>query len=70
MMATKGSDEDRLFYSFNLDEHVPADHLLRPMALFLDLSEMAAINRTRRESYSGAAGWLDAVNVVCDLIHG
>ena len=29
---------DRLFYSFNLDEHVPADHLLRRIDHFLDLS--------------------------------
>ncbi|HYL00460.1 MAG TPA: hypothetical protein VEU78_04650, partial [Steroidobacteraceae bacterium] len=28
MMGTKGGDQDRLFYSFNLDKHVPADHLL------------------------------------------
>jgi len=40
MMGTKGSDQDRLFYSFNLDEHDPADHLLRPNDLFLDLSEL------------------------------
>jgi hypothetical protein len=29
MMGTKSDDQDRLFYSFNLDKHVPADHLLR-----------------------------------------
>jgi hypothetical protein len=39
MMGTKGGDQDRLFYSFNLDTHVPADHLLRRIDHFLDLSE-------------------------------
>ncbi len=27
----------QLFYSFNLDTHVPADHLLRRIDRFLDL---------------------------------
>src|SRR5215472_15531001 len=40
MMGTKGGDQDRLFYSFNLEEHVPADHLLRGIDRFLDLSEL------------------------------
>ena len=40
MMGTKGGDQDRLFYSFNLDKHVPADHLLRRIDRFLDLSEL------------------------------
>jgi transposase len=40
MMGTKGGDQDRLFYSFNLDRHVPADHLLRRIDRFLDLSEL------------------------------
>jgi transposase len=40
MMGTKGGDQDRLFYSFNLDKHVPADHLLRKIDRFLDLSEL------------------------------
>ena len=38
LMGTKGDDQDRLFYSFNLDKHVPADHLLRRIDRFLDLS--------------------------------
>src|SRR5499427_5662615 len=40
MMGTKGGDQDRLFYSFNLDKHVPADHLLRLIDRFLDLSDL------------------------------
>jgi len=34
---------ERLFYDFSLEEHVPADHLLRAIDRFLDLG------RTRRE---------------------
>ena len=40
MMGTKGGDQDRLFYSFNLDKHVPADHLLRRIDRFLDFSQL------------------------------
>lgn len=29
MMGHQDDSQDRLFYSFNLDEHVPRDHLLR-----------------------------------------
>jgi hypothetical protein len=29
MMGQRSANRERLFYSFNLDEHVPADHLLR-----------------------------------------
>ena len=37
MMGQHGGNQDRLFYSFNLDSHVPADHLLRSIDRFLDL---------------------------------
>ena len=30
MMGRQSGDQDRLFYSFNLNEHVPADHLFDP----------------------------------------
>jgi transposase len=40
MMGQQGGGQDRLFYSFNLDEHVPQDHLLRGINQFLDLSEL------------------------------
>ena len=29
MMGHHGGDQNRLSYSFNLDDHVPSDHLLR-----------------------------------------
>lgn len=38
MMGQQGGAQDRLFYCFNLDDHVPQDHLLRGIDRFLDLS--------------------------------
>lgn len=40
MMGQQGGNQERLFYSFNLEHHVPADHLLRGVDQFLDLSEL------------------------------
>jgi transposase len=40
MMGEQRDNQQRLFYSFNLDEHVPADHLLRGINQFLDLSNL------------------------------
>lgn len=42
MMGSQGGAQDRLFYSFNLEDHVPKDHLLRGVNRFLDLSELRA----------------------------
>jgi transposase len=40
MMGRHADDQNRLFYSFNLDAHVPADHLLRGIDRHLDLEEL------------------------------
>lgn len=40
MMGRKGSDQGQFFYCFNLDDHVPQDHLLRGIDRFLDLSDL------------------------------
>ena len=40
MMGQHSGNQERLFYSFNLDEHVPADHLLRAIDRFLDLADL------------------------------
>ena len=40
MMGQQGGNQNQLFYSFNLDAHVPQDHLLRGIERFLDLSEL------------------------------
>jgi transposase len=38
MMGRLNHDQDQLFYSFNLEEAVPDDHLVRKIAAVLDLS--------------------------------
>jgi transposase len=40
MMGQRSGMQDRLFYSFNLDEHVPADHMLRSIDRCLDLTDL------------------------------
>jgi len=40
MMGQQAGAHDQLFYSFNLDSHVPSDHLLRRIDRFLDLSDL------------------------------
>lgn len=39
-MMGQSTVQDQLFYAFNLDDHVPRDHLLRGVDRFLDLSEL------------------------------
>ncbi len=40
MMGHWKAGQNRLFYSFNLDEHIPQNHLLRGIDRCLDLSEL------------------------------
>ena len=40
MTGQRGSTQDKLFYSFNLDDHVPRDHLLRGIDQVLDLGDL------------------------------
>jgi len=40
MMGQRSGGHRQLFYSFNLDDHVPSDHLLRGIDRFLDLSDL------------------------------
>ena len=40
MMGRQPGGQKRLFYAFNLDDHVPADHLLRGIDQFLDLGDL------------------------------
>jgi hypothetical protein len=42
MMGQNSGNQSRLFYSFNLNEHVPANHLLRGIDQFLDLADLRA----------------------------
>lgn len=43
MMGQQTGGQDRLFYSFNLEDHVPAHHLLRGIDQFLDFAVCASI---------------------------
>jgi transposase len=52
MMGQQGGGQDRLFYSFNLEAHVPQDHLLRSIDRHLDLSDL----RRRLEGYYSQTG--------------
>jgi transposase len=40
MMGERIEAQERLFYSFNLEDHLPSDHLLRGINHFLDLSDL------------------------------
>lgn len=40
MMGQQAGVHDQLFYCFNLDSHIPSDHLLRRIDRFLDLSDL------------------------------
>ena len=40
MMGERVAMQDRLFYEFRLEEHVPAGHLLRIVDRFVDLSDL------------------------------
>jgi transposase len=42
MMGKRRVDQGALFYEFSLDRHVPADHLLRSIDNFVDLSTLRA----------------------------
>jgi transposase len=39
-MGGHDGEQEQLFYSFSLEDHVPKDHLLRGIDRFLDLSEL------------------------------
>jgi transposase len=52
MMGEKASAQGRLFYQFDLDEVVPADHLLRKIHAVLDLSDL----RTQLAPYYSHTG--------------
>jgi transposase len=57
MMGERAVRQESLFYGFNLDDHVPADHLLRSINRFVELSSIrrqlapyySAIDRPRAD---------------------
>jgi len=40
MMGRQSGGQEKLFYSFNLEDHVPENHLLRGIDRYLDLSDL------------------------------
>lgn len=52
MMGERTLAQEALFYGFNLEQHVPADHLLRSIDRFVDLSGI----RQHLEPYYSATG--------------
>ena len=40
MMGERQGGQERLFYAFNLEDHIPPGHLLRGIDQCLDLSEL------------------------------
>jgi hypothetical protein len=40
MMGSQTSGQERLFYSFNIEDHIPSSHLLRGIDRFLDLDSL------------------------------
>ena len=48
MMGRISQDQGQLFYSFNLEEVVPDDHLVRAIARILDLSFLVAASASAR----------------------
>ena len=53
MMGQRGVSQDRLFYSFNLDDHVPRSHLLRGIDRFFGTSASYAIISLRSTATRG-----------------
>ena len=52
MMGERAVRQESLFYGFNLDDHVPADHLLRSIDRFVELSSI----RSQLAPYYSAVG--------------
>jgi hypothetical protein len=52
MMGERQVRQETLFYGFSLDEHVPADHLLRSIDRFVELSDI----RRQLEPFYSAIG--------------
>jgi transposase len=40
MMGQLSSGQKRLFYTFNIEDHIPPNHLLRSIDRWLDLSDL------------------------------
>jgi len=52
MMGSRNGRQEKFFYSFNLEDHVPQEHQLRAVDRCLDLSKL----RARLAKYYSHAG--------------
>ena len=52
MMGEGTNVQDALFYEFNLERHVPANHLLRSIDRFVDLSGLRGARPSADRSLS------------------
>jgi hypothetical protein len=50
MMGEQSVMQEELFYGFSLERHVPADHLLRAIDRFVDLSGVRQRRTTARSA--------------------
>ena len=58
MMGPSVGSQDRLFYEFNLEDMVPADHLLRRIDAVLDLSWLRGeLSPYYSHTDENAGGW-------------
>ena len=48
MMGRQAVDQSQLFYLFNLEEHIPTDHLLRRINPIVTREERAGLPDNRR----------------------
>ena len=53
MMGERTGAQEALFDSFNLERHAPADHLLRAIGRFVDLSGMRWLSYLSRAEILG-----------------
>ena len=52
MMGERTVAQEALFYEFSLERHVPADHLLRSIDRFVDLSELRKVGFRQKLPFS------------------
>lgn len=55
MMGRQDSDQRQLFYEFNLDEMIPADHLLRRLNVVV-IAALADLHERLKPYYSDIGG--------------
>ena len=65
MMGQNDGNQNRLFDSFNLEDHVPANHLLRGIERFFDLADL----RTYRMLIIGYCFGIRSERRLCEEVH-